>query len=102
MILKYAEILNFDSIIKEWVDIANELFGSRGYIGINDPGISPYLERGALKTVVSLLGVMITIKRCLPEDKRNDFEDWCLRETQLQCETQRCLLKDVCDSIGSM
>ncbi len=101
MILKYAEILNFDSIIREWIETANELFGSRGYIGINDPGISPYREQGAMKTLVSLLDVMTTIKRCLPEDKRKDFEDWCLRETYIQYETQRCPLNELRDSIDS-
>ena len=53
MILKYAEILNFDSIIRdEWIEKANGLLGAQGSIGIASPMIRPYLERGAMKSIV--------------------------------------------------
>ena len=96
MFLKYAEILNFDSIIREWIEIANELFGTRGCIGINDPGISPYREPGAMKTLVSLLGVMRTILDRLPENKKMEFENRCREDTQVWYG-----LKEVCDVIDN-
>ena len=98
MILKYATILNFDSIIMSgWIEIANELFGKQGCIGIADSRISPFLEREAIKSFGSLIGAMRTIRDCLPEDKRKDFENRCYKDTQVLYG-----LKDVCDSIGPM
>ena len=98
MILKYATILNFDSIIMSgWIEIANELFGKQGCIGIADSRISPFLEREAIKNFGSLIGAMRTIRDCLPEDKRKDFENRCYKDTQVFYG-----LKDVCDSIGPM
>ena len=97
MILKYAEILNFDSIIRdEWIEKANELFGTQGGIGISSPGIRPYLECDTMKNLTSLLGAMRTIMDCLPENKRRDFKNRCLEDTQVQYG-----LKEVCDAIGN-
>jgi len=98
MILKYAEILNFDSIIRdEWIEKANALFDIHGGIGIASPMIRPYLEQGAMKKIVSLRDAMRTIRDCLPEDKRKDFENRCYKDTQVEYG-----LRDVCDSIGPM
>lgn len=98
MSLKYAEILNFDSIIRdEWVEKARHLHGPNGSIGIASPMIRPYLEQGAMKNIVSLRDAMRTIRDCLPEDKRKDFENRCYKDTQVLYG-----LKDVCDSIGPM
>ena len=102
MILKYAEILNFDSIIRdEWVERARHLHGPNGSIGIASPMIRPYLEQGAKRSLVSLLAAMRTIRDCLPEDKRKDFESRCLLETHVQYGTKYHLLKEVCDSVDS-
>ena len=98
MSLKYAEILNFDSIIRdEWVEKARHLHGPNGSIGIASPMIRPYLKQGAKRSLVSLLAAMRTIRDYLPEDKRKDFENRCYKDTQVLYG-----LKDVCDSIGSM
>ena len=98
MIFKYAEILNFDSIIRdEWIEMANGLLGTQGSIGIASPMIRPYLEQGAKRSLVSLLAAMRTIRDYLPEDKRKDFENRCYKDTQVLYG-----LKDVCDSIGPM
>lgn len=102
MSLKYAEILNFDSIIRdEWVEKARHLHGPNGSIGIASPMIRPYLEQGAKKSLVSLLGAMRTIRNYLPEDKWKDFEKWCLLETHVQYGNKYYLLKEVRDSIDS-
>lgn len=102
MILKYAEILNFDSIIRdEWIEKANGLLGTQGSIGIASSRIRPYLESGAMKNIVSLLDAMRTIKDYLPEDKRKDFESRCLLETHVQYGTKYHLLKEVRDSVDS-
>ena len=98
MSLKYAEILNFDSIIRdEWVEMARHLHGPNGSIGIASPMIRPYLEQGAKRSLVSLLAAMKTIRDYLPEDKRKDFENRCYKDTQVEYG-----LRDVCDSIGPM
>ena len=98
MSLKYAEMLYFDSIIRdEWIEKANALFGMQGGIGIASPMIRPYLEQGAMKSIVSLLAAMKTIRDYLPEDKRKDFENRCYKDTQVEYG-----LRDVCDSIGPM
>lgn len=97
MILKYAKILNFDSIIMNgWIEIANELFGKQGCIGIADSRISPFLEREAIKNFGSLIGAMRTIEGCLPEEKRTEFVDRCYKDTEVVYG-----LKDVCDSLGN-
>ena len=96
MSLKYAEILNFDSIIRdEWVEKARHLHGPNGSIGIASPMIRPYLEQGAKRSLVSLLAAMRTIRDYLPEDKKKDFENRCYKDMQVLYG-----LKDVCDSIG--
>ena len=98
MSLEHIEILNFDTIIRdEWIENANPLFGIHGGIGIASPMIRPYLEQGAMKNIVSLRDAMRTIRDCLPEDKRKDFENRCYKNTQVFYG-----LKDVCDSIGPM
>lgn len=98
MSLKYAEILNFDTIIRdEWIEKANALFGKQGCIGIASPMIRPYLEQEAKRSLVSLLAAMKTIRDYLPEDKRTDFENRCYKITQVLYG-----LKDVRDSIGSI
>lgn len=102
MSLKYAEILNFDSITRdEWVEKARHLHGPNGSIGIASPMIRPYLEQGAMKNIVSLLAAMRTIREYLPEDKRNDFAKWCLLQTHVQYGNKYYLLKEVCNSIDS-